>query len=323
MKRKRGSTEDYLGNQSTTSVGSLQLAVTGSWLKTARLADEWHNDVTDPESIIRALKEGGAKADLFSFWQRLPDTEPKFPYYREPDPIAVMPITTYDDWLKKQINSKTRNMLTKAQKKGVVVRPTPFDDQFVRGMKQIFDEAPVRQGMRFWHYKKDVDTLKREFSRYLFREEIFGAYLDEELIGFIFLVNAGNVAMLGQIISVMRHRDKSPNNALIAKAVEICAERKTPYLAYAVWPRPGSLREFKRHNGFECVELPRYYVPLTTKGNLALKLGFHRDLADRLPEDLVTRLKSYRARFLEWRYREGSSSTGNASGRGAGVVENG
>jgi hypothetical protein len=190
-------------------------------------------------------------------------------------------------------------------------------------MKVIFDEAPVRQGMRFWHYKKDFETLKREFSRYIFREEVFGAYLDEELIGFIFLVNAGNAAMLGQIISMVRHRDKSPNNALIAKAVEICAERRIPYLSYAVWPRPGSLREFKRHNGFECMELPRYYIPLTAKGRLALKLGFHKDFVDRLPEDLVTRLKVYRARFVEWRYGGEAAAAPEVAGRDTGVVQNG
>ena len=83
-----------------------QVIVGGGWLKTARLADEWHEDVTDPEAFVKQLKNSGAKADLFSFWQRIPDSEPKFPYYREPDPVAVMPITTYDNWLKKQINSK-------------------------------------------------------------------------------------------------------------------------------------------------------------------------------------------------------------------------
>ena len=295
-------------------VDGKRVSLSGSWLQTVRLADEWHQDVENPESFLQELSKSGVKADLFSFWQRLPATEPRFKYYREPDPIAVLRISTYENWLKKQINSKTRNMITKAHKKGVIVRPTPFDDEFVRGMMKIFNESPVRQGMRFWHYGKDFDTLKREFSRYLFREEVFGAYVESELIGFIFVVDAGHVAMLGQIISAIRHRDKAPNNALIAKAVEVCAQRKIPFLTYAVWPRPGSLRDFKRHNGFESVELPRYYVPLTMKGRIALKLRLHLNPVDRLPENLVTRLKAFRAQYYDWRYRRVTAAEGVETG---------
>ena len=83
------------------------------------------------------------------------------------------------------------------------------------------------------HYGKDFETVKREFSRFLFREEIFGAYLGEELVGFIMLADAGKYACLGQIISKIAYRDLAPNNALLAKAVERCAEKGFPYLVYA------------------------------------------------------------------------------------------
>jgi hypothetical protein len=279
-----------------------QISVTGSWLKTAQLADEWNVDLEDPAACVKELSGANLKADLFSFWQRPPHTEARFGYYHEWDPVAALPISTYEHWLKKQLNSKTRNMLTRAEKKGVVVRPASFDDEFIRGMVAIFNEAPVRQGRPFWHYGKDFETVKREFSRYLFREELFGAYLENELIGFIFLINGGkHIAMLGQIISMIQHRDKSPNNALIAKAVEVCAARQTPFLVYAGWPAPGSLRDFKKHNGFECMPVPRYYVPLTLKGALALRLKLHRGASARIPESVLSRFKALRSQFYSWR----------------------
>src|SRR5262245_41589050 len=114
-----------------------RIVVRGSWLKTARLEDEWHDDIDDPRSFIEKMSKLGIKADLLSFWQRLPDTTPRFDLYREPDPIAVMPVTTYDNWLKKQINAKTRNLVMKSQKKGVVVQQTALDDEFIRGMSAI------------------------------------------------------------------------------------------------------------------------------------------------------------------------------------------
>jgi hypothetical protein len=283
-------------------VDGQKIAVTGKVFTTARLDDEWYMDVDDPEQWVKALAKANVKADLFTFWQRLPDTEPRFKYFHDVDSIAVLPVTTYDHWLKNQINNKTRNLVGKAAKKGIVLKPATFDDEFVRGMVGIFNETPIRQGVPFWHYGKDFETIKREFSRYLFREELVGAYLDGELIGFIFLANAGKFAALGQIISMMKHRDKSPNNALIAKAVEMCAERKIPYLVYAVWPR-GPLKDFKRHNGFDRVDLPRYYIPLTAKGELALKLQLHRKAIDRLPDNAYFFLRDLRTKFWEWKHR--------------------
>ena len=75
-----------------------------------------------------------------------------------------------------------------------------------------------------------------------------------------------------QIISMIRHRDKAPTNALVAQAVRSCAERGIAYLWYANFSygkkQPDSLADFKRHNGFQKVELPRYYIPLTFAGGL-------------------------------------------------------
>ena len=140
-------------------------------------------------------------------------------------------------------------------------------------MVNVFNESPIRQGRTFWHYGKDYETIKREFSRYLFREEILGAFYEDELIGFIFLAYAEKYVYLGQIISKIKHRDKYTNNALISKAVEIAAMKNIPFLHYGPWPR-GGFEELKRRNGFQKIDVPSYYVPLTLKGVLALKLNF-------------------------------------------------
>ena len=44
--------------------------------------------------------------------------------------------------------------------------------------------------------------------------------------------------------------------------------------------------DFKRHNGFELVLYPRYFVPLTLKGTLALKLNLHRGIKEAMPRVL-------------------------------------
>ena len=160
----------------------------------------------------------------------------------------------------------------------------------------------MRQGRPFWHYGKSFEAVKREFSRFIFREYLIGAYLGEELIGFVMLANAGRFGVLGQFISKMQHRDKATNNALIAKTVEVCVARGLPYLLYTDW-RDTSLVDFKRYSGFQEMRLPRYWVPLTSKGKLAYRLGWHRGLKAAVPASLRNSLKRVRKSWHERRSR--------------------
>ncbi len=279
-------------------INGKRIIIEGKVLRIARLdawfQQEWFEDVENPEMLIDALQRTKGCPDILTFWQRLPDTEPKYSYTMEPDSIAALPIKTYSFWWENQIDRATRNKVRKAEKKGVIVKPARFDDRFVQGMTSIFNETPIRQGRRYLHYGKDFERVKREFSRFLFREEIFGAYLGEELVGFIMLANAGKYAFLGQIISKIAHRDLAPNNALLAKAVERCAEKGIPYLVYALW-LDDSLGDFKRSNGFQKFDLPRYFVPLTRKGKLALSLGLHRGWKETIPKRIRKILKKLRS----------------------------
>lgn len=262
----------------------------------ARIEEEWFEDLNDPNSLIQQLKGENIKADIFTFWQRIPNTQPKFNYYMEWDNIAALSISRYDYWWNTQINSKTRNVIRKAEKKGVIVKVVFFDDEFAKGITNIFNETPIRQNKPFWHYGKDFETIKREMSDRLDRSEFIGAYYNNELIGFIKIIDAGAYLDIVEIISMIKHRDKAPTNALIAKAVEICDKKKIPFLVYANWPR-GTLADFKRKNGFKKIDLPRYYVPLNFKGNIALKLHFHHRLRDLIPEKLMIHLIELRKKW--------------------------
>jgi hypothetical protein len=290
------------------TINGQRVIVEGKALRIASFEQEWYEDLEDPKTLINELSKSEAKPDILTFWQRLPDTEPKYSYRMELDPIAALPIKSYSFWWDEQIDCKTRNMVRKSQKKDVTVRMVSFDDEIIRGMTSIFNETPIRQGRRFLHYGKDFETVKREFSRFLFREEIFGAYVGDELIGFTMLADAGRYAYLGQIISKIARRDLAPNNALLAKAVERCAEKGIPYLAYALWLEDG-LGGFKRSNGFERFDLPRYFVPLTRKGKLALRLGFHHGWKGAVPKHLKQPLKNLRKRWYALRWRPGNERT--------------
>jgi hypothetical protein len=280
------------------------LSVAGRLVKVARLRDEYHEFVDNPPAYIPALARSGVPCGhVFTFIQPVPDRTPRFNYHLEWDYAAVLPVSTYEHWWKRQINDKTRNMVRKAQKSGVELRDVPFSDELVQGIARIYNESPVRQGRRFRHFGKSFATVKDEHATFIDRSDFIGAYYKGELIGFIKLVHGRGVSNLMQIISMMSHRDKAPTNALVAKAVERCAEKNVPLLHYGTWSRR-SMGDFKKHHAFERLAIPRYYAPLTLYGRLSLRCGMHRSIIDRVPEPWIDQLATWRGKWNSFRYRD-------------------
>jgi len=281
----------------------------GKWLKVASVHDEFFVEgeiVPEPESFVVELKRWNLKPDLFTFAQKVSDLTPRFGFYLEEEDFAVIPVTTYENWLKKQIRKGTRVNLHRAGREGVVVRAVPYDDDFVQGIKDLYDETPIRQGKAFWHHGKSFEEIKKVHGTYRERAEYIGAYFEGELIGFLKMVYVGNVAKTMNVIGKEKYFHKRVTNTLIAKAVEICAEKGVAYFNYGQYSFPGkkesSLTDFKKRNGFEAYRIPRYYVPLTTKGKLALKLGLHREANTFIPWPVMKVLLQLRSLYyLGWR----------------------
>ena len=132
-----------------------------------------------------------------------------------------------------------------------------------------------------------------------------GAFIGDRLVGFVKLVldKGGGQAGLMNILSMTAHRDVAPTNAMIAQVVRSCAVRNIPYARYANFSygakRHDSLVVFKASNGFQRVEVPRYFVPLTLRGRLALRVGLHHRLRERIPEAVLAPLRALRRRIHE------------------------
>jgi hypothetical protein len=277
------------------------VVVTGNWLRIAAVKDEElveGGTIPDPNAFIDETRNSGLRADVLSFAQDLTDATPRYRYHLEWDNAAVLPITSYEDWLKNRVEYDVRKAVKKATRVGVVVRAAEFSDAFVRGVVGIYNETPIRQGRPFWHYQKDFETIKHELSTYLDRSEFVGAYYQGELIGFIKMVYVDRFAKTLHVISKTVHHDKKPTNALLAKAVEICQHKRVTHLVYGNFfydDAASSLTEFKRRSGFEKLLFPRYYVPLTAKAHIVLKLGLHRGIKAILPQSLVKVIRNTRS----------------------------
>jgi Acetyltransferase (GNAT) domain len=271
-------------------------------LRTIRVRDEPYDCLLEPTSFIESVKRAGTKGDLLTFMQPIPETTPKYDYYTECESVAALPITTFKKWFDSEIGFKARNKIRKAQKTGVELRKMELDEACIRGIMGIYNESPLVQGRPNWHYGKDFQTMERMLSTFPGRSVFVGAFHNSEMIGFIKLVRSGQVAGLMHIISKTAHRDKAPTNALIAKAVEVCAEQKLSHLHYGLWSRRG-LGVFKISHCFVCLNIPRFYVPLTAKGAMMLKCGLHRKLREHLPEEFVDRLVTLRNKWNAFCHR--------------------
>lgn len=287
-------------------VGAKTIIVSGRWIKIARVKDEdWlEGEVVNPEAVVEKLKQEKLNADIFSFVQKLPNTNPNYSYPMEWDNVAVIPITSFADWWENRLSKDTRKNVRRAGRRGVVVRETSFSDKLLLGIVEINNETPMRQGRPFWHYGKSFDVVKRDYATFLDRSEFIGAYYENKLVGFIKMVYMGEIAGILQILCMNTHYDKRPANALIAKAVETCCAKGIKYLIYGKYNygnnnKKSPLKEFKRRNRFEQILYPRYYIPLTAKGRIVIKLRLHRGLKQLLPDNFLVLAGKLRRKWYE------------------------
>jgi hypothetical protein len=257
---------------------------------TARDAKEYEKDITPTEEFLEKLRERGV--DIFTFIERKWCSEMSSSldwWVKTEDNIGLLKVTSYEEWFK-DLDKKTRNMIRKAEKGGVKTVVAEPNEKFAEGVWKIYNETPIRQNRAFPHYGISLDAVRQGiFSA---SNGVFiGAYLQDELVGFAQITQGESTGILTQLLSLQKHFDKAVNNALIAKAVEVCEKKNLGWLIYGrMETAHPSLDRFKRNNGFLKFPITRFYIPITNRGKIAVKLGLHRDLKDALPKSLRYRL---------------------------------
>lgn len=281
----------------------------GRLCRIAHIDGDGYKFLHNPELLLAELRRSKMRVDLFTFIQKLSENSPKYPFPMERDNVAVLPVSTFDHWWTRQIGFKARNKAKQAEKKGIMVREVPFDDRLIRGIWEIYNECPIRQERLFPHYGKSLEAVREVSATFLDTSIFIGAFDGEKLIGFIKLTADDGWTQAGimHIVSLLAYRDKSPTNALIMQSVRSCADRRISSLVYSKFAYgkklQSSLSDFKERNGFQRVDISRYYVPLTRWGSLAFALGLHNRLAERMPEPIAAKLRAWRAAWYQHRFQ--------------------
>jgi hypothetical protein len=126
-----------------------EIKIQGRFIRMARIDGDKYNFPDEPEAFIEGLKKCGTRIDLFTFLQKLPETEPKYSYPMEWDNLAVLPVSTFDHWWSHQIRSFPRNRARQAEKKGVMLREVPCNETLIRGICSIYMSARFAKGNAF------------------------------------------------------------------------------------------------------------------------------------------------------------------------------
>jgi hypothetical protein len=255
-------------------------------VKIARDTQEYERDINASDVFLEKLADHSI--DVFTLLERgwcCPI--PKLPsgWLKTEDNVGLLEVKDFATWWN-GVGKKTRNMVRKAEKDGVVVKVVEPTEKFAEGVCKIYNETPIRQERAFSHYGEKLDAVARNIANRAESSTFIGAYLQDELVGFIQLMRGERIVIIAQILSLQKHWDKALNNAMLAKAVDVCASGGDRWLMYGRIGNHPSLDKFKESNGFTKYPINRYYVPLSGKGKLALRLGLQYNLKDALPNSI-------------------------------------
>ena len=246
---------------------------------------EYLNNFSLTKEFLDKLANRGI--DVFTFVERkwcCPLNDQPKGWTKTKKDIGILKVPPYDNWLQ-TAGKKTRNMIRKAEKSGIKTEVTELNEQIVKGIWNIYNETPIRQGRAFTHYGltlQEVDGNSHAAKNCTW----IASYLEEEVVGFIQLMHGDNIAVIAQILSLQKYWDRAINNALVAKTVEFCASKQVPWIIYGGMGNHPSLDKFKESNCFSKMTLTRYYVPLTFKGKITTGLGLYKNKKDLVPNSL-------------------------------------
>src|SRR5437016_1799056 len=115
------------------------LIATGKRLRIATVRSEemLEKELENPELYINQLKDRTnqkLKADIFSFAQKLPATQPKYRHRMEWESVAAIHLSSFKQWWE-ALPQETRKNVRRSQRRGVAVKIREFDADLIEEIR--------------------------------------------------------------------------------------------------------------------------------------------------------------------------------------------
>lgn len=165
-------------------------------------------------------------------------------------PVALLPTMERAAYLD-LIGPKSRNMLKKADKNGIVVKPFVYnhrlDDIYV-----INTSLPMRQGQRMTSaYRLPPKASTSYIQCALHRYDWIGAFHEDLLVAYCNLVVVNELGVINRLLGHGEFLKMGVMNALVAGVTEIYLKSPVKYINYRTIEGGSSgLQHFKRSVGF-------------------------------------------------------------------------
>lgn len=192
--------------------------------------------------------------------------------------VALLSFTSFEKWFS-TIRKETRNDIRKSKKEGVRVEIVDNASPELSGeILSIFRESPFREGRYFegyhlWNEKK-IQSAFRTTGNIL---TVVAKY-NGRIVGVSRLLYRGkNAKVMTHMVSLSgRSSIRGAASAMLAADIEYLAEKGVRYLTYGKSGVISKLDQFRKHNGFESIEVNYNYLPLSLKGNGYCRLGIYQ-----------------------------------------------
>jgi hypothetical protein len=101
-------------------------------------------ELKKPEQYVNLLTSGNTgsvHADIFTFTQRLPGSQPQFSYPMEWESVAAIQTQSFGNWWE-NLPQETRKNVRRSQKRGVSIRISEFNDKLIQDIREVNDDSP-------------------------------------------------------------------------------------------------------------------------------------------------------------------------------------
>jgi hypothetical protein len=200
--------------------------------------------------------------------------------YSDPIRIALLSFPSYDDWWSSPRINKTRNHVRAALKAGVSVEAVEeiSDRGTAMEVVRMYNESPIREKRYFPGYGRwNVDSVQGHF-----KSDDSSSTLVAKWHGQVVAVDRwkfkGQVAIVASGITSLKARRhfRGIDHLLLAKQIELLAERGVRYVVYGKLGVIPALDSFKVENGFRPVKVNYNHILFSRKAMVLAKFGLHR-----------------------------------------------
>jgi len=175
-----------------------------------------------------------------------------------------------------KFNKKARNLVKKFKKlKGrVEILDNPLD--YLEEIMETNLSVPVRQGRPMPRSYTDKRLVAKSLESSLKEKgkcfRVYGAFIQNKLVGYSYVVEHNGYAYISRFLTHAKYFKYAVSNGLISAIIEDLCRRNVRIVQYGYWDKYyRGVNHFLEQYGFEKGRVEAYFIPLTRKGNLALK----------------------------------------------------